>query len=160
MLNKIKPLVTRVREIGINGDVYMRRYYTHWDAVRFHEIVRSDNDRDLHDHPWDFTSTILEGEYREHCPWSENVEQMHKKTWSKLYKAGDVLVRKATDLHRLEVVSGPVWTMVIVGPTIRKWGYQTADGWVPWDEYLKVPVCPGCKAGVRHWSPECNKGNP
>lgn len=129
ILEYIKPLVTKVRDIGINGDVYMRRYYTRYDAVRFHEILRSDADRDLHDHPWDFTSVILEGSYREHT----------RSFWPMTYVPGAVLVRKATDLHRLEVVSGPVWTMVTVGPTLRTWGYMTKHGWIAWDKYL-VPA--------------------
>lgn len=134
MEEKILPLVTRIRNIGIGDDLYMRRYYTKWDALRFHKIFRSDADRDLHDHPWDFTSTILRGSYAEYTPILVDGRVVGMGQSS--YHPGDVLVRKAEDLHRLEVISGPVWTAVIVGPTRRKWGYQTEKGWVPWDSYL------------------------
>lgn len=63
------------------------------------------------------------------------IDVSHDRQQWRGFCAGAVLVRKATNLHCLEVVSGPVWTAVVVGPTLRKWGYQTAQGWVAWDEY-------------------------
>lgn len=42
------------------GD-YMRRYLVEspWGTLRAHNILRSDEDRHYHDHPWDFRSLVL-----------------------------------------------------------------------------------------------------
>ena len=75
-LDLIEPLlrlVFRYRDIEKKGmGLYLRRFYLtprtrpswwpdSWKWYRFflHHIVRSDDDRDPHDHPWDFTSLIL-----------------------------------------------------------------------------------------------------
>jgi hypothetical protein len=46
---------------------YMHRWLvrTPWFTLRIHHILRSDNERDLHDHPFDFTSFIFKGSYTE-----------------------------------------------------------------------------------------------
>ena len=115
----------RSDRIELDGETYMRRWYPGVGyRLRYHEILRSDPDRHLHDHPWDFTSTILEGSYLEVTPSGETV-----------YQPGDMIKRKATDLHRLVVVDGPVWTAVRTGPVRRHWGFMTDDGWVMWRDY-------------------------
>jgi hypothetical protein len=55
--------------IGI-GTPYMDRFVlqTPWFEVRLHHILRSDDDRALHDHPFSFTSLLLTGGYREVRP--------------------------------------------------------------------------------------------
>jgi len=121
------PLVSHCTrdEITFAGQVYMRRWYPPGGhRERYHEILHSDPGRALHDHPWNFTSTILDGAYLEITPDGE-----------RLYRAGAVIYRKATDLHRLEVIEGPVWTHVTTSRVLRQWGFATDDGWVPYDRY-------------------------
>ena len=112
-----------------NGEVYMQRYFL--DAsknLRIHHIMMSDPDRDLHDHPWDFVSLILEGVYIE-----ETEDGRFKQ-----YRTGDVLLRTAETLHRLVLPEGPVWTYVVTQPVRRRWGFQTLQyGWVPWRDYYR-----------------------
>jgi hypothetical protein len=118
----------RCDAIELAGDVYMRRWFPGMgQRLRYHEILGSDPDRDLHDHPWDFTSKILDGSYLEITPDDE-----------RRYGPGDVIKRRATDLHRLVVVDGPVWTAVRTGPVRRHWGFMTADGWVIHYDYRAV----------------------
>ena len=70
---------------------------------------------------------VLEGGYYEHTP--EGV---------KWIKPGSVLFRKASSLHRLEIPEGQTaWTLFFTGTRVRKWGFQTDNGWVPYNEYLK-----------------------
>lgn len=95
----------------------------------FHCFLRSDDDRALHDHPWDFTSIILFGSYREqrrekvqtlpnNLPWIEPRDAdeilvaagtftphsdepiLLKRT----YSAGCVLHSNAEDAHRVELL--------------------------------------------------------
>lgn len=123
------------------GD-YMRRWIlrTPRGTLRLHNILRSDEGRDLHDHPFNFTSLILRGGYVEHRPGclcgihgilpSGNVVLP-----CRFYGPGSVVRRNATDLHRLELVNGLAWTVVITGRYFRRWGFQTAAGWVDYEHY-------------------------
>jgi hypothetical protein len=109
------------------GD-YMRRWLlcTPWFTLRLHKILRSDQDRDLHDHPWDFLSFILSGAYAELTPDGRE----------RAFVPGDVNVKRAEDLHSLRLLNGdPVWTLVVTGPRRRRWGFATPSGWVHWREY-------------------------
>lgn len=107
------------------GD-YMKRWIlsTPWGTLRIHKILRSDKDRHLHDHPWDFTSFILKGRYIEHTA-----------AGGREFRPGSVNRKRAEDLHRLELRHGPVWTFVVSGPVRRKWGFVTAKGWIYWRTY-------------------------
>lgn len=109
------------------GTDYMRRWQLRlpWCTLRLHHILRSDDDRDFHDHPMDFISLILSGGYIEHTPDGDQ----------RRYLPGDLNRRKAEDLHRLELPDGPVWTFVLAKPFRRVWGFTTEDGWIAADEY-------------------------
>jgi hypothetical protein len=48
------------------GDYMHRWIFKHpWGTVRLHHILRSDDDRHLHDHPFNFVSLLLTGGYTE-----------------------------------------------------------------------------------------------
>lgn len=107
---------------------YMRRWTlkTPWGMVRLHHILRSDDRTHLHDHPMDFVSFILAGGYIEHRPTGE----------AKRFSPGDVVVRRAEDLHALELPEGrTAWTLVFSTNIRRPWGFQTEDGWIMAGDY-------------------------
>lgn len=119
--------------LDASGGVYMRRYYMRKSRrgdLRYHEILKSDTDRDLHDHPWDFTSEILSGSYEEATP-----------SGNRVYAEGDTICREAASPHRLTIIDGPVWTRVATGPYVKTWGFYTPDGWVDWRQYRNIDVC-------------------
>jgi hypothetical protein len=99
-------------------------------AARIHEILRSDKDRHLHDHPWDYTSVILRGAYYE-----ERLMPDHSHC-VEYFPAGSVIQRSATDAHRLVLPEGPVWTLFIIGEYKQRWGFITDTGKVDWRTYL------------------------
>lgn len=110
------------------GDYMQRWIIQHpWGHIRLHHILKSDEGRDLHDHPFDFISFLLIGWYIEHLPGGDQ------------RFVNCVNVHKAEDLHRLEL-DIPVWTLVFTGPRRRSWGFKTASGWVPWREYARAGV--------------------
>jgi hypothetical protein len=116
------------------GHIHFRRFrllQTPWFAIYIHQILRSDEDLDPHDHPWNFTSVILEGAYEEQLWVAPNFGHMTIKT----HYSGDVLERKAEDAHRIRLISKEVWTLVFVSGRSRYWGYQTPIGWVGHKEY-------------------------
>ena len=95
---------------------YMRRWIwtTPVGTLRLHNILRSDNDRHLHDHPWDYWSLLIRGEYIEHQAHGARVHR----------RAPSLAFRRAETAHRLEVIR-PAWTIVSTGPRRREWGFWT-----------------------------------
>lgn len=128
---KLRSLLHRLlgrSDVAIAGDVYMRRwrfFSTRWFSLRVHQIMRSDADRELHDHPFAFLSLILRGGYVEHRADGS----------SRTCRAPALVFRRAETLHRLELLDGPTWTFVVTGPRRREWGFMTADGWVTWEAF-------------------------
>ncbi len=132
---------------------YMRRwrfFRTRRFGVRIHHILRSDPDRDLHDHPFNFTSVILWGGYWEYTldPYLLAHQErppgfvLHKdgvvRRW---YGRGSVLVRRAEQLHRLELPEGSTaWTLVFRGRIRRPWGFLTDKGWIDQRDYNTLDV--------------------
>ncbi len=147
---------------NLEGSPYLIRWTlisTPWFRIFLHKILRSDDDRDLHDHPWPFATLLLWGRYTEHVPvhtppeWKERRFKPCKMiTKSRMFGPGSLIFHKAEDCHRLDLelsaittdrgppIDGywqfkPVWTLFIAGPRQREWGFHTPTGWVPWEEY-------------------------
>ena len=112
------------------GDDYLRRWWivprNELANVYLHEILHSDDDRALHDHPWANTSLLIDGSYIEHTPADSFVRD-----------PGALVTRAATDAHRLEIPSGGrAVSLFITGPVIREWGFHCPQGWRPWREFV------------------------
>jgi hypothetical protein len=120
------------------GD-YMKRWIfrTPWGTLRIHCILKSDEGRDFHDHPFSFVSVIFRGGYIEHRPecrcwifrWGTILQWPCRR-----FTAPALVVRKATDMHRLEL-DRPAWTFVITTRYFRRWGFLTRAGWVDFKDY-------------------------
>lgn len=95
-------------------------------SIRIHHILRADQDRHEHNHPWDARTIILKGCY---------VEQRGSKI--DVLLAGDTRRIDADTFHRIRLVSqGGVWTLFISWKYQHTWGFKTEEGFVPWREYL------------------------
>lgn len=155
MLKIIKRLWQRFRYvIHIDGDPYLVRYRllsTPWFKIYLHHILRSDADRELHDHPWNFTSFILVRGYFELVPTATAPSRGIELTTPYcmvLRKPFRIIRHKAGDLHsirlrtkrnrKLEAIERPAWTLVFAGRRIREWGFATDDGWVDWKTFRKM----------------------
>lgn len=132
-LNELRDWAVRQMERApdfVIGDNYLRRWWivprNPFLNVYLHEINRSDDDRALHDHPWANRTLIIAGQYREITPEGEFVR-----------RAGDIVERKASALHRLVVDEGKrVISLFMTGPVIREWGFACPKGWVPWQDFV------------------------
>lgn len=127
--------------IGRNdiGD-YMHRWIiqTPFGTLRVHHILRSDEARAMHDHPWDFWTLLVSGGYYEVTPHPQGLEVRGLHTdeskpvevtrWWPRWSLRHV---RAEQLHRLILVE-PVWTVVVSGPKRRAWGFMTSAGWLHW----------------------------
>jgi NTP pyrophosphatase (non-canonical NTP hydrolase) len=128
----------------IIGDNYLRRWWVvprnQWCNVYLHEILRSDDDRALHDHPWANSSFVIEGGYIEHLPAGDR----------RNCKPGSIVHREAEQRHRLEITDGGrAVSLFITGPKIREWGFDCPQGWRHWKEFVNAenPGLPGKGCG-------------
>lgn len=118
--------------------LYLRRYFilkTRWGSLFLHKIVRSDDDPDPHDHPWDFTSFILASGYGDQqWFWDGSTRYFHR---LERVKPRTVVRRRAEHTHRVIIEPGkPAWTLVFTKNKRRPWYFVTESGPVYWREYL------------------------
>lgn len=131
LLCKIKRAI-KDREPDVTvGKTYLRRWHlipeNRLFNIYYHELRASDLDRHLHDHPYFFSSFILEGGYIEYTKKGMNDRG-----------AGSLNLHNPWFLHRLVMKDkNGTNTIFITAPKIRKWGFKTEEGWVPNDKYLE-----------------------
>lgn len=122
--------------VGGAQNPYLRRWYiiprNRLFNIYLHEFLRPDDDRALHDHPWCSISILLEGCYIEEIPEGLCLRM-----------EGQVIIRRATDRHRIELLKKPqgffpCWTLFITGPKIRDWGFHCPQGFVPWQDFVSA----------------------
>lgn len=130
--------------IGPENYPYLRRWWViprnRFFNIYLHNILRSDDDRATHDHPWLSLSIILTGGYDEVLSDSVKVRR----------EPGELIFRRPTTMHRI-IVDGPryaAWTLFLTGPIVRTWGFACPQGWRPWFEFVsphnRGEVGPGC----------------
>lgn len=99
-------------------------------SVRIHHIMRADEDRHHHDHPWNARTIILDGGY---------LEDRADARFSRL--PGDTVTLKFGEYHRIiEVSQGGVWTLFITWKYRGVWGFNVDGVKVPWRKYLGLDV--------------------
>jgi hypothetical protein len=87
-------------------------------SIRIHKWLASDDNRALHDHPWDYYTMVLKGNYYDigetpydsyslwsGFPWKLHFRKAERRHWVKL---GDEV---------------PTWTILFTGPEKREWGF-------------------------------------
>ena len=94
--------------------------------IYYHRILRDDDDRALHDHPWPSFSIMVSGQMVEVTPEGE-----------RLIKPRDCVYRGPEFAHRLQLVdAAPVETLFITGPKVRDWGFHCPGGFVQWRDFV------------------------
>ncbi|MBP5969417.1 hypothetical protein [Pseudomonas iridis] len=129
-----------------------RLWWCPW-SVRIHHIKRPDNDRDLHDHPWNARTIILRGGYTEQRLLQADdpaLQQLLMKTaelrqsFDAPFEATEYIDRRPGDTaslsygeyHRIDsVVDGGAFTLFISGPYQGTWGFLVSGVKVPWRTY-------------------------
>lgn len=142
-----RAMRTPYMHIAKDGDVYMERYWLFnsyergptqqerskypWCPfnIRIHWIRRADEDRHLHDHPWNARTFILRGGYVE-----QRVEGL-----SICRPAGVSARLNYGEFHRItQVQPDGAWTLFISGPYQGTWGFLVDGVKVKWREYLEL----------------------
>jgi hypothetical protein len=115
--------------------VYLRRWRleTPWFSIRLHHWFASDDDRSMHDHPWDFITIPLRGSYLDEHYTRRSGDpddvEIDVPTAERV-RVGRIYYRPSTHAHWVHLDRGRVWTLVLTGPKIRRWGFWVKDKWV------------------------------
>lgn len=130
---------------GTDGETLPARWQ--WlPSIRVHHIMRPDNDRHLHDHPWNARTIVLRGWYREERRVGEVPNGVN---WNPAF-SDEGLVRASFhrpagytgrllfgQYHRISEVSpGGVWTLFLTWEKQGTWGFHVDGKKVPYREYL------------------------
>jgi hypothetical protein len=139
-----------VKDIDGQQSLYLRRWFLWgWSpiskdprprrGVYLHWFCRSDDDRDPHDHPWDFRTLVLWGGYVDE-QWNSFDNNGFNGRWVNGYEPMGFLayrLRKAEHLHRVQLMPGRTsWSLLFISPKRRGWGFYTPNGWVGWRDYF------------------------
>lgn len=131
----------------IIGTNYLTRYFViprnRWLNIYLHKYTGSDDDRALHDHPWNSVSFLLKGsiiEVKRHTScdpvgigdMSPAFHVWETKTEVQRFV---LFYRNAEYAHRLIINSNIAWTLFITGRKIRAWGFHCPKGWVHWRDF-------------------------
>lgn len=112
-----RPFSAAVQWFGVNA--------------RVHIILRSDKERDPHDHPTNYISVCLAGRGVE-----QRFNEKNELVGETRYWPGKIIFRRATDRHILTLPEGgTLTTLFIRGRKLRDWGFHTPEGFVPWRDY-------------------------
>lgn len=127
--------------IGGPASPYIRRWWViprnRWFNIYLHNMLRDDDDRALHDHPWPNVSIILSGGYDEHMPRFPREWPWNRDLTTKWRGPGRIVLRRARAVHRLTLRDNkPSWSLFITGPVIRHWGFWCPNGWRFWREFV------------------------
>ena len=120
--------------IGLPDDPYMLRWFwiprNRFFNVYVHRVLRDDDDRALHDHPWASLSLMVEaGLLEEYQAGSgeRHLRAIEPMQW---------VYRDARFAHRLMVRDAPALTVFMTGPCFRQWGFLCPQGWRHWKDFV------------------------
>lgn len=145
--------------IGRKDSPYMNRWWViprnRLFNIYLHQVLRSDDDRALHDHPWVNCSIVLKGGYWEVVPQQRpSADWPVPPTRTKWRGPGSIVLRRPSAAHRLVVGAigvegrGPCWSLFITGPNVRDWGFWCPRGWKKWTDFVDMTntgaIGPGC----------------
>lgn len=107
--------------------------------VYLHVMLRDDDDRALHDHPWSSLSLLLgsvqDGGFRKSGVLWEVFSAGNGLITQRRITAGALVYRSARFAHRLVVPQAGVMTIFVTGPRVREWGFWCERGWRHWEEF-------------------------
>ena len=130
--------LSREPDLTVRGDddsIYLVQHHV-WRKngllnLYYHEIRRSDEGRDLHDHRAFNVSLVLTQGYWEHL--SDG-----RRLWR---RPGQLIFRRASTPHRIELAKAPTGQDVIATtlwlklPDTRPWGFWRQGAWLPARQY-------------------------
>ncbi|NMY81208.1 hypothetical protein HBO01_21220 [Pseudomonas rhodesiae] len=125
-------------------------------SFRIHHIMRPDEGRDLHDHPWNARTIILRGWYTEQRLLKADDPAVHqllvkaadlRQSFDAAFQATEYIDRRPGDTarlnhgeyHRIDLISpGGVYTLFITSKWRGDWGFLVNGAKVPWRKYTGI----------------------
>ncbi len=130
------PLVTHRTITELHTD---KPYLLRWSlwlpfgySIKLHEILRADEDRCEHDHPFWMLRIILWGGYTE----VRDKKAYLIKPWRPWAPWRLYLIRGEFKHRILSLNKGKSYTLAICGRNTGKWGFYTKTGWVDWRKFV------------------------
>lgn len=103
-------------------------------SIKLHKILRADEDRCDHDHPFAMLRIILWGGYREVC--GEERKPQHCKPW-RPWAPWRMYYCPVGFRHRItELLRSHSWTLAWCGNKQRDWGFFTKNGFMHWKQFV------------------------
>jgi hypothetical protein len=114
-----------------DGVLHFRRWRvlsTPWFKICLHAIYKADDDKHLHNHPWNFIGVVLKGAYTERMPGSKLIPRL----------PGMFAKRTRNQFHKVEDLHSPVvYTLNFMWGFKDEWGYMVNGHFVDHEEYRK-----------------------
>jgi hypothetical protein len=175
-------LLTRILRhnfiVNCDRDVYLRRWYvirSERVGLFIHQFVRSDEDRALHDHPWDFVVIPIWRGYIEHserkeicwqcgnkavpdynCPICHKSGQLTQIIKQRILPIISTRWRPATFRHRVELLKGDVFTKTSRALSSRitayTYGNKEKPAWSIFIRFKKIRVWGFWENGFIAWN--------
>lgn len=125
----VRTFPGRYRIIGDNGTPYLGRFYVKhngfFPGIYLHHFYRSDHDRELHNHPWKWSvSLVLTGGYTEER-YEATGEFGPDRIQTLNRPSPGINIIRSTTFHRvvLKDKERGAWTLFIPGPESKDWGF-------------------------------------
>ena len=125
---------TRVTEIrSKSGVLHFRRwrlFESSWFRFYVHEIAQTDQDKHLHNHPWNFASFVVKGGYVELLE-GKLANAVHRFQWN---------AHKAHEYHKVIYLHSdtPTVSLFFAYGRTRPWGYLTREGFIGHELYRSI----------------------
>ncbi len=115
--------------------------------VMVHHFLAQADDRVVHDHPRGFWTLVLKGCYDDMAPCSRCRGTGRARdvlcyacdgkgvVLNERMRAGMLRHRPASHRHRTRVSDQGCWTIVLMGPVRRRWGFWRGGEWWFWREH-------------------------
>jgi hypothetical protein len=139
--------------VNCEREPYLHRWYllrTKRVAIFIHRFIRSDEDRALHDHPWDFLVIPIWRGYIEHnerpCDcWHCTCQNpsgprphFNRANQTRVLPFVHTRFRRGTYRHRVELIGGkPSWSIFVRFKEWRTWGFWLPTGFIQWNQWWK-----------------------
>jgi len=117
--------------INCDHDPYLERWYivrSKKFSMYVHKFVRSDEDRALHDHPWNFLVIPIWRGYNEY-----NLKGIRR-----VYPIFGTRYRKAEYRHRVKLINNKeAWSIFVTFNKRRMWGFWPIYGFVDYKKWWR-----------------------
>lgn len=125
-----------------------------YNHCRLHWIRKADRDRELHDHPFNYCTFVLNGWYTEQYIPHDRLNASYMRLWQgstkclngtsemeqfRTISAGGYMQAEVGQFHRIASVSEDgVWTLFFMGQDTGKWGFLVDGRWMRSSQFFRL----------------------